>query len=240
MSVAPASSIFQRGKRLLRAALVAVVAMGGAGCVRAPRPTGYLGNYNGLVRQPLTYFGIYAQPMPAAKKPRLDHVLQILPSRWDAPRLPESALEKELLDLLDDRLQVFLQRYAPPSVIVTRRRDIEDLEGTGANVTQLRCSITYWDKGVGILRPLFGAFYLGPTQLQVEGTVVDWRTREALLRFARRGLGTGVVIGLMTPQSVSAKFCWRLSINETADLLAQYVVSQLRPPPQNWWRSAAR
>jgi hypothetical protein len=217
MSVSFAITSYGRGRRLLRAAFVALIATVAAGCVHAPRPTGYLENYHGLVRQPMTALGVYAERMPAGKQSRLDHVLQILPSRWDADRLPEPSREKELLDLLDNRLLVHLQRLAPPSVIVTRTREMENLDRRGANITQLRVSITHLEKGFGLFRMLLGGFmYLGATELQVEGRLVDYRTQQVLVRLARRGMGNGVVLGLPTPQSLSPRFCWRLSIDETA------------------------
>jgi hypothetical protein len=240
MTIASATISSPWGIRYIRAAIVAFVAAWTIGCVRAPRPTGYFQSYDGLVRQPLTYMGVYAERTPAAKQARLDYVLQILPSRWDAARLPEPALEKQLLDLLDDRLLFHFQRLAPPSIIVTQHRDIEYLENRGATITQLRFSITDVAKGVGILRPLLGAFYIGPTELQVEGQLVDSKTQQVLTRLARRGLGTGVAYGLMTPQSVSSKFCWRLSIDETAKEVARYIVPQLHPPPANWWERRAK
>lgn len=222
--------------RTFRGAVVILVATMAIGCVRPPRPTGYLDNYSRLERQRAPAMGVYAEPMAAAKRPRPDHVLQLLPSRWDAPRLPQPSREKELLELLDKRLTIYVQRFAPSSVIVTRSRDVEDLLLLGANVTQLRLSITHTAKGFGPLRMLLAGFYLGATELQVEGQMVDCRTQRVLVRFARRGLSNGVVFGLPTPQSLSPKFCWRLSIDETAKMLAYYVVSQLRPPPPQWWK----
>lgn len=206
------------------------------GCVRAPRPTGYLEEYARLVRQRSPAFGVYAERTKVDRASRKDHVLQLLPSRWEAQRLSQPSKETELLELLDLRLLVHVQRLAPDSIIITDSRDVEDLATLGANVTQLRLSITYITKGFGLFRMLLGGFYLGATQLQVEGQLVDYKTQQVLARFARRGLGNGVVWGLSTPQSLSPKFCWRFSLDETARMLAFYVVAQLNPPPPQWWK----
>lgn len=204
----------------LRLVLIAAIsAIAAIACVRPPTPTGYLENYDRLAAQPAPYLGLYAERTDAGKEPRIDHIVQLLPSRWDAERLDDPQTEARLLELLDLRLFVYLLRYAPPSVIVTRNRDVDDFIRAGVNVTQLRVSITDIKRGIGIVRLLLG-FHLGATQLQVEGQLVDFRTRRVLLRFARRSLSDGAVYFLPTPWSLSPAFCWKLSIDQTAQMIA--------------------
>ncbi|KPL11314.1 hypothetical protein AMJ85_03855, partial [candidate division BRC1 bacterium SM23_51] len=214
----------------------AILAIAAVACVRAPRPTGYLENYGGLLPQPPPYTSVYGERTAAGRQPRVDNVLQILPSRWNAEQLPRSLGEADLLDLLDNRLRVYLLRSTPSSVIVTRSRDVNDFVEAGANVTQLRVSITDTKRGIGLVRMLIG-FQLGATELQVEGWLVDLETSKVLVRFARRGAHDGAVYGLPTPQSLSPTYCWRLSVDETAAMLARYVASQLTPPPPHWWEN---
>ena len=205
-----------------------------AGCVR-PHPTGYFPNYAGLANQPTPCFTVYAERMPAAgKEPRLTHVLQVVPARWNALRLAKPFQEKDLLEMLDDDLIGYLLQYRPPAMRVTRSRNLDMFVNLGANVTQVQVAITDVSKGVAILRPMFGGMFLGATRLQVEGQLVDLRTQTVLARFARRTLGKGTAYGLPTPQSLSPRFCWRLSMDETTDLLARYIVRQLEAPPANW------
>jgi hypothetical protein len=204
------------------------------GCVR-PHPTGYFQNYAGLVNQKAPCFTVYAERTPAAgKEPRLTHVLQVAPARWNAQRLAKPFQEKELLEMLDDGLVGYLLQYRPPTMTVTRSRNLDLFVNLGANVTQVQVAITDASKGVAILRPFFGGLFLGATRLQVEGQLVDLKTQTVLARFARRTLGKGTAYGLPTPQSLSPRFCWRLSMDETTDLVARYIVLQLKAPPPKW------
>jgi len=224
-----------RSSRVLFAATAAILAIAAVACVTPPpRPTGYLQSYGGLLPQPPPCATVYGERTSAGKVARVDHVLQVLPSRWDAERLKKPEREQKLLDLLDLRLMIYLLRAVPSSVIVTTDRDVEDYLKAGVNVTQLRLSITDVEKGVGLLRLLVG-MYLGAAEIQIEGRLVDLRTGKVLARFARRGRSDGAVFFLPTPQALSPYFCWRLAIDQSARLIAAYVASQLTPPPPRWW-----
>lgn len=221
--------------RILRCTPAAVLAIAAVACVHPPRPTGYLGSYDTLAPQPPPHVTVYAERTRAGQKPRVDHVLLVLPSRWDAERLRKPAHEKDLLALLDLRLSIYLLRLCPSSVIVTTTRETDPYRKMGANVTELHVSITHLKRGIGLVRMLIG-FYLGATHLQIEAKLVDHETGEVLVRCARRGLHDGVVWGLPTPWSLSPRYCWRLSCDQSAQVLASYLASQLTPPPANWWK----
>ena len=219
------------------AAWLAVVALGAAGCAHRPYPTGYLDNYAGLVNQRSPCYTVFAQRVLFENPPRANHVLQLLPSRWDAPLKLQPSQEKDLLDFLDDRLLIYLQRMAPKQIIVTTSRDTDTFLAIGADVTRTRVSITHITKGFGIVRPVLGGFGLGATEVQVEGRLEDVNTRKVAAIFARRNRSAGVAYGFMTPQSVRPRFCWRLALDESAELLSRYAIAQLSPPPPNWQKT---
>ncbi|MCX8038038.1 MAG: hypothetical protein N3D11_13490 [Candidatus Sumerlaeia bacterium] len=205
-----------------------------AACTHAPLPTGHLGDYTTLQPQPPPCLTVYVRYIPPTQPTRVDHVVQVLPSQWNADRILAPAEEKELLEYLDRRFHLYLHRFAPQPVIVTGSRNLEFFLEAGAAVTRVRLSITRIDKGTAALRPFLGAFGLGATELQIEGTMEDAATRQTLARFARRTRNAGLAYGLMTPQSVRPQFCWKIALDETAELLARYVVLQLKTPPAGW------
>jgi len=233
----PLSFIFHRSSFRLSAA-VALLAIAAVACVRPPVPSGYFKEYAGLAPQPPPHVSVFAERTAAGRRPRPDHVLLVLPARWETARLRKPAHERDLLALLDFRLHLYLLRMAPSSIIVTQHRDTDDYLRMGVNVTELHVAITDLERGVGLVRMLIG-FYLGATHLQIEGRLIDHKTGDERVRFARRGRHDGVVWGLPTPWALSPRYCWRLSIDQSARLLAGYIASQLTPPPPRWWDSAA-
>ncbi len=216
-----------------KAALWAVVLFTTA-CTYAPLPTGHFGDYTALQPQPAPCLTVYARYIPPTQPTRVDHIVQVLPSQWNASRILAPSEEKELLEYLDRRFQLYLHRLAPQPVLVTASRNLDFFLEAGAAVTRVRLSITRIDKGTAALRPFLGAFGLGATELQVEGTMEDATTRQTLARFARRTRNAGLAYGLMTPQSIRPQFCWKIALDETAELLARYVVLQLKSPPAGW------
>jgi len=229
----------------LGAAAMALLLLAAAGCAyRQPRPTGYLKirDYGQLQKQS-TALGIYADrrlnaPVrspgrrPKPTPPPVNHVVQVLPARWEAAAM-DPEIEQEILNLLNIKFGSLLLRYAPPTLLVTRNRDVDAYLKAGANVLQVRLAITDVEKGFGPLRLLAG-FTLGAVQLQLEGEVVDPRTGVVLANFARRGASDATVYGLPAPQTLSSRWAWRRAVNESARALAVYLALQLKPPPAGW------
>lgn len=224
----------EKMKRFGLISSVLIVLAFSVGCARAPKPTGYLDSFLALQPQPKPLQSVYAERTRAGRARRVDHILLVMPSRWDAERFRLPSQEAELLEFLDLRLFVHLLRHMPDSTIVTRDRNVSDFLEAGANVTQLRLSITDYKRGIGIVRMLLG-FKIAPAEIQIEGRLTDLKSGATLAAFARRAASDGAVWGLATPQSLSPTYCWRLAIDETASYLAYYTAQEITPPPPKWW-----
>jgi len=100
-------------------------------------------------------------------------------------------------------------------MLLLKEDSLRNYEDPEARIAFLESRITHMKKGSGFLRYFIG-FGLGQSDLQVEGALRDYKTREEILSFVMRYRHSGNAYQGLNPRALSGRYCLRMSIEQAS------------------------
>lgn len=152
---------------------------------------------------------------PTAALLRRPGVLYILPVKYHSPNGKQNKLSKEMTSFFRDYLYWGLVEEAFHNMLLLKEDSLENYQDQETRIVVLEAKITRMKKGSGFLRYFIG-FGLGQSDIQVEGSLRDYKTREEILSFVMRYQHSGNAYQGLNPRALSGRYCLRMSIEQVS------------------------
>lgn len=159
---------------------------------------------------------------PTASLLRRPGILCILPVKYNSPTGKQSKLSKEMTSFFRDYIYWGLVEEAFHNMLLLKEDSLGNYEDPEARIAVLESRITHMKKGNGLLRYVIG-FGLGQSDIQVEGSLRDYKTRKEILSFVMRYQHSGNAYQGLNPRALSGRYCLRMSIEQMSRTITDLI-----------------